>query len=154
MFTTAFGRDDAAIMTPVYARAEYDLTAGAGTDNAEQTCATIDLRDDFGTRRFGSLTAVVAATTVLAEAKTLTVSGIFEHSTDDSAWVEIGTDTVMLTLAGPSGGATVTGSAALGCNLAEAERFVRFKFKPDLSASGTDTAKVEAVYLLTSPTEV
>lgn len=154
MFTTAFGRDDAALMTPVYAHAEYDLTAGAGTDNVEITCAAIDLRDDFGTTRFASLTVAVAATATLAASKTLVIGGIFEHSANESDWTEIGADTVMMTLEGPSGGATLTGAAVLGCNLAEAERFVRFKFTPNLSATGTDTAKVETVYLLTSPTAI
>jgi hypothetical protein len=153
MFTPAFGRDDATLMTPVYAKAEYDLTAGAGTDNVEQTCAALDLRDQFGTKRFGSLTAVVAATAALSAAATLIVTGIFEHSADGVTYTEIGTDETMLTLNGGVGG-TLTGSAVLGCNLAEAERFVRFKFTPDLSAANTDTAKVETVYLLTSPTEI
>jgi hypothetical protein len=154
MFTPALGRDDATLMTPAFAKAEYDLTAGAGTDNVEQTCATLDLRDDFGTKRFASLTAAIAATATLAAGETLTVTGIFEHSEDESTWEEIGSDETVLVLEGPSGGATVTGAAVLGCNLAEADRHVRFKFKPDLSAAGTDTAKVASVYLLTSPTEL
>ncbi len=154
MFTPAFGRDDAALITPAYAKAEYDLTAGAGTDNAEQTCAALDLRDGFGTTRFGSLIAVVSATATLADAKTLAVSGIFEHSDDGVSYAEIGSDHTMMTLTGPAGGGTVTGAAVLGCNLAEAKRFVRFKFTPDLSAGGADTAKVGTAYLLTSPTAI
>lgn len=154
MFAPAFGRDDAALVTPAYAKAEYDLTAGAGSDNSEQTAATLDLAGDFGTVRYSSLTAVVAATATLAEDKTLTITGIFEHSDDSSTWVEIGTDTAMLTLTGPTGGGTLTGAAVLGCNLAEANRYVRFKFLPDLSATGTDTAKVASAYLLSSPSEI
>jgi hypothetical protein len=152
--STALGRDDAALMTPVYCKAEYDLTAGAGSDNAEQTGAALDLRDNFGTRRFQSGTAVIAATATLAAAATLTVTAIWEHSDDGSAWAEIGTDETVLTLTGPTGGGTVTGAGVLGINLAEAKRHVRVKFTPDLSAAGTDTAKVATAYVLTSPTAI
>lgn len=151
MFTPAMGRDDAALLTPAFAKAEYSLTAGAGTDNVEQTCAALDLRDGFGTKRFGSATAIVAATATLAAAATLVISGIWEHSDDGGTYAEIGTDTVLLTLTGGTGGTTETGAGLLGCNLAEAKRFVRFKELPNLSASGTDTAKVSVVYVLSSP---
>ncbi|MGC2853950.1 hypothetical protein ACM64Y_00610 [Novispirillum sp. DQ9] len=154
MQTTALGRDDAALMTPVFAKAEYDLTAGAGTDNTEQTCATIDMQTDFDAVRFQSGTAVVTATAALAADKTLIVSGIWEHSENNSTWVEIGSDVTMLTLTGGAGGSTETGAAALGINLAEANRYVRFKFLADLSATGTDTAKVASAYVLTSPSKI
>ncbi|WP_431856609.1 hypothetical protein [Azospirillum sp.] len=154
MFTPAMGRDDAALFTPAFAKAEYDLTAGAGSDNAEQTCAALDLRDDFGTKRFGTAIAIIAATATLAVAATLVVTGIWEHSDDGATYTEIGTDETMLTLTGGAGGSTETGAAALGCNLAEAKRFVRFKEKPNLSAADTDTAKVSVVYVLSSPSEL
>ncbi len=153
MFTPAFGRDDAALIRSVFAKAEYDLTAGAGTDNSEQTAAALDLRDDFDTVRFGSLTAAISATATLAAGQSLTVTAIFEHSEDGVTYTEIGTDETVLTLTSAAGG-TVTGSGVIGCNLAEAERFVRVKYTPDLSAAGTDTAKVGSVYLLTSPTAI
>ncbi|KPF84470.1 hypothetical protein IP70_15685 [alpha proteobacterium AAP38] len=154
MFTPALGRDDAALMRPAYAKAEYDLTAGAGTDNVEQTCATLNLLTGFGTVRFQSGTLALGATATLAEGATLTVTAIWEHSANNSTWVEIGTDQTILTLTGPTSGGTVTGAAVIGINLAEAETYVRAKFKGDLSASGTDTAKIETVYLLTSPSVI
>lgn len=149
MLTSALGRDDAALVTPAFAATEYGLTAGAGTDNARQTGATLDLRDGFGTVRFTSLTAVVSASATLAADKTLTVTGQFEHSSDNTTWSAIGTAPALLTLTGAAGGSTGTGAAVLGCNLAEAQRFVRFAYTPDLSATGTDTAKVSVVYALT-----
>lgn len=154
MFTSAMGRDDAAFLVAVFAKAEYDLTAGAGTDAAEQTAATLDLRDGFGARRYQSGAAIIAATATLAEAKTLNVTAVWEHSADGATWTEIGVDQTVLTLIGPVGGATVTGSGKLGVNLAEADGFVRVKFTPDLSATGTDTAKVSSVYLLLSPDQI
>lgn len=154
MFSTAMGRDDAATITPAFAKAEYSLTAGAGSDATEQTCAALDLRDAFGTNRFGSLTAVVTATATLAATKTLVVSGIFEDSPDGVTYTEIGVDVTLLTLTGGAGGTTETGAAVLGCNLAEAQRFVRFKHLPDLSATGTDTGKVSVAYVLSSPSAI
>jgi hypothetical protein len=154
MFTTAFGRDDAALMTPAFCLAEHDLTAGGAGDNAEQTGAALDLLTDFDTKRFASLTLALAVTATLAEAATCTVSAIFEHSDDGVTYAEIGSDETVLTLTGGAGGSTETGAAVLGCNLAEAKRYVRAKFTANLSAVNTDTAKVASVYLLTSPTEV
>lgn len=151
---TALGRDDAVYMTPVYAAAEYDLVAGAGTDNVEQTCATVDRMTAFDNIRHASATAVVAATATLAEGETLTVSGIWEHSDDDSNWTEIGEDVTMITLTGGSGGSTETGAAVLGINLVEADQHVRFKYLPDLSADDTDTAKVQVQYVFTSASEI
>lgn len=152
MFTTAFGRDDAALMTPAFCLAEYDLTAGAASDNAEQTGAALDLLTAFGAKRFGSLAVALAVTATLAATKTLTLSAIFEHSDDGVTYSEIGADTALLTLTGGVGGTTETGAAVLGCNLAEAKRYVRVKFLADLSAANTDTAKVSSLYVLTSPT--
>lgn len=151
---TALGRNDAVYMTPVYAAAEYDLTAGAGTDDTEQTCATVNRLTAFDNIRHESATAVVAATATLAATKTLIITGIWEHSPDNSTWTEIGDDTTMLTLTGGAGGSTETGAAALGINLAEADQYVRFKQLSDLSATGTDTAKVQVQYVFTSASEI
>ncbi|KZC99698.1 MULTISPECIES: hypothetical protein [unclassified Thalassospira] len=151
---TALGRDNAAYLTPVFAAAEYDLTAGAGTDNTEQTWATIDRLTAFDNVRHASAVATVAVTATLAEGETSITTGIWEHSVDGSTWVEIGTDTTMLTLTGGSGGSTETGAADLNINLAEANQYVRFKQTTDLSASGTDTAKVSGVYIFSAPSEI
>lgn len=154
MFTPAMGRDDAALMTPAFASARLSVTAGSVSDGAEHLCEVLDLRDDFGTKRFGSLTAVVTATATLAATKTLVVTGIFEQSPDGVTYEEIGTDKTLLTLTGGAGGSTETGAAVLGCNLAEAERHVRFKPTPNLSAANTDTAEIGVAYVLTSPSEL
>ena len=152
MQTTALGRNDAALITPVYAAAEYDLTAGGGTDAAEQTLAVIDLATAFDTKRFASATLVLAATATLAEAKTLVLgTAKWEHSDDGVTYTAVKAGVTALTLTGPTGGATVKGAAVLGLNVAEAKRYVRAKYTPDLNASGTDTAKVSSVYLFTNP---
>ncbi|WP_448208479.1 hypothetical protein [Azospirillum sp. sgz302134] len=154
MFTPAFGRDDAALITPAVGLIGHTITAGGAADNVDKTAAVLDLRDGFGTTRFGSLTAVVMATATLAAGKTLTVSGVFEHSVDGVTFAPIGDPAVVLTLTGAAGGSTEIGVVVAGCNLAEAERFVRFRAKPDLSAANTDTAEIAVTYLLTSPTAI
>lgn len=152
--TPAKGRNDAALIVPAHAMPEHAFTAGGAGDGAEQTAATLDLRDGFGTKRFTSLIAVVSAVAVLAATKTLAVTGIFEHSEDGATWAEIGTDVGLLTLTGGAGGTTETGAAVLNCNLTEAERYVRFKIKGDLSAADTDTAKLGVSYVLTNPSRI
>lgn len=151
---TALGRDNAAYLTPVFAAAEYDLTAGAGSGDSEQTLATVDRLTAFDNVRHASATAIVMATATLAATETLTITGIWEHSADNSTWAEIGTDETLLTLTGGAGGSTETGTGKLNINLAEADQYVRFKQTSDLSASGTDTAKVSSVYVFTAPSEI
>lgn len=151
--TTALGRDDAALLTPRFCAVETSLTAGGAGDNTEITGAQLDLRDDFGTRRFGSLSLVLSARATVAAGQALALKAVrFEHSDDAAAWSDVEPGATALTLTSEAGG-TVTGAAVIGCNLLEAKRYVRAKFTPDLSASGTDTAKVSAAYVLSSPTE-
>ncbi|ONG53453.1 hypothetical protein BKE38_12115 [Pseudoroseomonas deserti] len=151
--TPALGRDDAALLTPRFCAVETSLTAGGAGDNAEITGGQIDLRDDFGTKRFASLTLVLAARATLTAGQALALKAVrFEHSDDANTWSDVEPGATVLTLPSSAGG-TVTGAAVLGCNLLEAKRFVRAKFTPDLSAGTTDVAKVGAVYVLSSPTE-
>jgi hypothetical protein len=151
---TALGRNNAVYMAALFAATEYALTAGAGTDNSEQTCATVNRLTAFDAVRHQSAAAIIAATATLAATKTLTITGIWEHSRDNVTWAEIGTDTALLTLTGATGGSTETGAAVLGINLAEADQYVRFKQLSDLSATGTDTAKVQVQYVFTSASEI
>ncbi len=150
---TALGRDDAAYMTPAFAKAEYDLTAGAGTDGVAQTCAVLDLETEFDDIRFGSGTAMVCATATLSAGDSLAITGKWQQSPDNATWADVNGAQSILTLIGADGGSTETGGAKLGINLAEAQRYVRFVYTPDLSAADTDTAKVSAIYVLTSASE-
>jgi hypothetical protein len=152
--TTALGRDDAAYFTPVFAAAETAVTAAGAGDNTEITTAQIDLRDQFGTTRFTSLTLTVAAQATLAATRALDLKSVrFQHSDDANTWDDVKPGVTLLSLTSVAGG-TVTGAADIGCILAEAKRYVRAKFTPDLSAAGTDTAKVSAVYILSGASEI
>jgi hypothetical protein len=151
---TAMGRDDAAYFTPAYAGPETALTAAGAGDNTEITTAQLDLRDQFGTKRFGTLTLVLAAVATLTADKALALKAVrFEHSDDATSWSDVKPGTTLLTVKSTEAG-TRTGAAVIDCNLLEAKRYVRAKFTPDLSHTGTDTAKVSAVYLLSSATEI
>ena len=155
MQTTAFGRNDAALVTPAFAAAEYSLTAGGGTDAVEQTLAAIDLATAFDTRRFASAILVLAATAALTATKTLILGSVkWEHSDDGVTYAAVKAGVTVLTLTGPQGGGTMTGAAVLGLNVAEAKRYVRAKYTPDLSAANTDTAKVSTAYVLTNPSAI
>ncbi|EHM00535.1 hypothetical protein HMPREF9946_02575 [Acetobacteraceae bacterium AT-5844] len=152
MKTTALGRDDAALLTPAFAAAETAVTAGGAGDNTEVTTAALDLRDQFGTLRFTSLTLVLAATATLTAGQSLALKAArFQHSDDGTSWSDVKDGVTLPPIAGTG---TVTGAAKLGCNLVEAKRFVRAKFTPDLSASGTDTAKVGAAFVLSGPSRI
>lgn len=151
---TAMGRNDAAYLTPVYAAPETALTAAGSGDNTEITTAQLDLRDQFGTKRFGTLTLALAAVATLTATKALAVKAVrFEHSDDATSWSDVEPGIVALTMLSNTGG-TMANAAVVDCNLLEAKRYVRAKFTPDLSHTGTDTAKVSALYLLSSPTEI
>jgi hypothetical protein len=152
--TTALGRNDAAYFTAVFAAAETAVTAAGAGDNTEITTAHLDLRDQFGTTRFTSLTLTLAAIATLSANRSLDLKAVrFQHSDDATTWEDVKPGTTVLSLTGPAAG-TVTGAADMGCNLAEAKRYVRAKFTPDLSATATDTAKVSAVYMLSGASEI
>ncbi len=152
MKTTALGRDDAALLTPAYAAPETAVTAGGAGDNTEVTTAALDLRDQFGTTRYTSLTLLLAASATLTASQSLALKAVrFQHSDDGTTWVDVAAGVVLATITGTG---AVTGAAKLGCNLVEAKRFVRAKYTPDLSASGTDTAKVGAAFVLSGPSRI
>ncbi|MBC9178564.1 hypothetical protein [Pseudoroseomonas ludipueritiae] len=152
--TTAMGRDDAAFSTPVYAASETALTAAGAGDNTEITTAQLDLQTQFGTRRFTSLTLVLTALATLSANKALDLKAVrFQHSDDATTWEDVKPGVTALTLTSTTAG-TVTGAADLGCNLAETKRYLRAKFTPDLSHTGTDTAKVGVAYVLSGASEI
>lgn len=152
MNTTGLGRDDAALLTIAYAAPETALTAAGAGDNTEVTTVALDLRDQFGTRRFNSLTLALAASAALTAARVLDLKAVrFQHSDDGTTWSDVKDG---IPLPSISGTGAVNGTGKLGCNLLEAKRFVRAKFTPDLTATATDTAKVTAVFVLSNPSVI
>ncbi|HJV75349.1 MAG TPA: hypothetical protein VJ654_14075 [Noviherbaspirillum sp.] len=143
----SLGRDLAAEIAAAYAAAATSATAGGTGDNTEVTGVTIDLLSL--STRYESLCFALAATATLAATKTLTVAAKIEHgdASDMSDAADLVASATVLTLTGATGGSTETGTAKVGVSLEYAKRYVRIKFTPDLSATGTDTAVVQSVAL-------
>lgn len=143
----ALGRDLAAMIGAAYAAASTSLTAAGGGDNTEVTGVTIDLM--ALPTRYESVCFSLPATATLAATKTLTISAKIE--TGDASNLSDATDMVaastVLTLTGAAGGSTERGVAKVGSSLEYAKRYIRIKFTPDLSATGTDTAVVQSIAL-------
>lgn len=112
------------------------FTAGSAGDNVAATSPSVD--------RFknGSCQLVVAAKTNLAANNTLSVSVAISDSDDNSTFntaKAIGSYTVAT---GATAGDLCT--YPININLSGFARYVKFIITPDLSASGTDTATVNA----------
>ncbi len=57
-------------------------------------------------------------------------------------------------LTGPSGGAAQRATKEIDVDLSGFNRYVRVKFTPDMSATGTDTAELAAVAILAGQAEL
>jgi hypothetical protein len=129
------------------ASANTSITAGGAGDNTAITGSSID-RAQFGAPPLcADLLLQFDAT--LAQAATLTLKTVkVQDSADGSTWADYVTFTDPGVVAtGPTGGGNVTGVTRLGVNLSSARRYVRAVFTPDLSAGGTDTAKLLAAFV-------
>jgi hypothetical protein len=144
---TALGADTAATIHVVNALNATAATAGGDGDETAANGATIDLAG-LGSRFNGAAFAVRANAT-LAESETLTLAAKIEDSADGSNWADLVASASVLTLTGGAGGSTEAGIGVVGVDLRSADRYIRVVATPDLSASGTDTASVDAVCVLT-----
>jgi hypothetical protein len=146
----AYQNDAGALIAARYAVAGVDVTAGGAGDNTEVNGAWVDRQG------FNSLKVVIAYTATIADAATLAVAANLQDASDDDGTgvADYGTalaSTVQAT--GNSGGSTETGVVELDFDVSGADRYVRIQFTPNLSASGTDTAEMAAVYLLAGSDE-
>jgi len=137
--------DIGALLAARYASAGVDVTAAGSGDATEVDGAWIDRRN------YTSMKAVIVYTTTLQSGETLSVAANLQDASDSSGTgaADFGdalTSTVQAT--GESGGSTETGVVELDFDLSAADRYVRLQFTPDLSASGTDTAELAAVYII------
>ena len=146
----AYQNDAGALIAARYASAGVDVTAAGTGDNTEVNGAWVDRQG------FNSLKVVIAYTATLGDAETLAVAANLQDASDDDGTgvADYGTalsSTVQTT--GNSGGSTETGVVELDFDVSGADRYVRIQFTPNLSASGTDTAEMAAVYLLAGSDE-
>lgn len=129
--------------TAVYALAFTNATAGGTGDNTEVDGATVNTAT--APAQATGLQFVVQAMATLAEGKTLVITANLQDSANGSAWTDITTPAVILTLTGGAGGSTETGTGVLACDLAVARQYVRIQATPNLNATGTDTATIGGV---------
>lgn len=140
--------DTASNITIRRAAASTALTAAGTGDNTQ---IVGDIFDRGAAMNFPkSLTIAIEYTTTLAANKTLTAKSLIIEHGNDSGLSDVATyyapaDVVLATDAGSGG--TLKGSAKYSVDLHGAKQYVRLKYTPDLNASGTDTATVEAQLL-------
>lgn len=136
-------------LVQAYGMASTALTAGAGGDNAEITGRSIDLTLLASRPKSGRFVLPLVA--VLANTKSLVVTGKIEVSHNDSDWVVLVASATLETLTS-DGGTTEYGEAHMDAldlqrnvpGTTNPIRYVRAKATPNLTATGTDTATVGA----------
>jgi hypothetical protein len=141
---TAQTRNIAALIAVKNAAGPAAMTAGGAGDNTLVTGIIID-RAALGWPQSAEL--VIPFTATLAASATLSVAVTLQHS-DASDMSGAGTFDSIANAAvatGPAGGGTVVGETVKAVSLAGAKRYLRLNFTPDLSAAGTDTARVGAI---------
>lgn len=125
-------------------------TANGSGDNTKMTLAEVDRLDSATGGLAKSAIIVVPYTTALASAETLSLTiGITDCATSNGSYssaVAVLAKTVVST--GGSGGTTNTDVYEARVDLAPYARFIKFEVTPDMSASGTDTAKVMPLVVL------
>jgi hypothetical protein len=137
----ALGRDIKAETYPAYALASTALTAGGGGDNVEIEGSALNLAN---LPKAESVVFELPCKAVLAETKTLVVTGKIQDSANGSTWADLVASAALLTLTGGTGGSTEYGVARVGVDVNKARQYVRVCATPNLSATATDTAVVGA----------
>lgn len=143
-------KDLGAYIKPVYAGAEVDGTAASTGDNTEVNGAWIDRQG------FESMDFLLAYTATLQQSQTLAVIANVQDADNingggaaDVAVTKLTALSSVTLATGDSGGAIKKGCYQIGIDLTMCKRYVRVQWTPNLSASGTDTFKIQQAYLLT-----
>jgi len=150
----ALGRDLAQSIITLPALADTALTAGGAGDDTDANGVSIDLAD--ATRPKAECVTIIAqGTAVLAASQTLALPVRLQDSdTGSGGWADVvdprtGTGAVFsATRTSAAGAGTIPVATVLSVPTEYCKRFVRVVAKPNLSASGTDTARVQAVAIL------
>lgn len=157
--TFALSRDLAAQVEIIPALADTAITAAGGGDDADANGITIDL-NATGRQRAECVTFVVQGNAVLAASQTLALPIRVQDSANGSSWADVvDPRTTGLT----AFGATNTSAAGAATNQTVTKvsvpteylrQYVRVVAKPNLSASGTDTARLQGVAILSGLAKV
>lgn len=155
------GKDFFDLSLAINAAAKTSLVAAGSGDNVQVVGLTIDRENLTVNGTIATYTNLVPIGVVfellydatLQATQTLSISAVeVDHSPDGTTW------TTFLTQAsavkptnwqpagvvdtGAGGGSTQRGVARYGLDIKGAQRYIRIKFTPDLSASGTDVAEI------------
>jgi hypothetical protein len=140
---------------------DYAWTAGGGSDSITFTSTSVD-REGLPTGslpRSADVDVYYAAT--LGSGHTLSLYLEVDSAPDNSTWTAFATEASVVIATGPSGGGAVSGVYRMtvqstadnpvpgpGISLQSAQRYLRVLGVPHLSATGTDTAQIQAVGLI------
>lgn len=135
-------KNDIGAYLKVSASAGGRLVAAGTGDAAEVTGIGVD------TLGYGSAKLVIAAQAVNTATKKLQLSSVkISYSADNSSW-DSDTEQLSANVDVVTGTGAQVGSYTLDIDLTGQKRYVRVKYTPDHTASGTDTAEVTAVFVL------
>jgi len=135
-------KNDIGSQLKVVASAGGRLVAAGTGDATEVTGVGVDCLG------YGSAKLVIAAQAVNTATKKLQLSSVkLSYSTDNSTW---GSDPELLTanVDVVTGTGAQVGKYSYDIDLTGQNRYVRVKYTPDHTATGTDTAEVTAVFVL------
>lgn len=120
-------------------------TVGAGVGGAGTGVNGVTI-DRFAKKPLHQSTKlqVSAVAPSLTSGNTASVFGIIEHSADDSTYAPLASGT--LTLTGQGGTPTQRGVLEVNANLVGANRYVRARVTPALSASGVNTLGYAGIF--------
>lgn len=152
------GRDLAQLVEIIPALGHTAITAGGGGDDTDANGVTIDLA--LSTRQKAECVSfVVVGEATLAASQTLANIIRVQDSANGSSWADVSdprTPSATFT-------ATATSAAGVGTNQTVTKisvpteylrQYVRVVAKPNLSASGTDTARLQGVAILSGLAKV
>jgi len=154
----ALGRDLAQLVDIVPALAHTNVTAGGSGDATDANGVSID-QAAAGRQKAECITFVVVAEATLASAQTLSNAIRVQDSANGSSWADVvdprvPSATFSTAATSAAGVATNQTVAKLSVPTEYLRQYVRVVATPNLSASGTDTARLQGVAILSGLAKV
>jgi hypothetical protein len=118
-----------------------NVTAAGSGDNTLVNGTSVDLSANGQPL---SCSVVFPVKSVLASAKTVSLSAALQTTADSTngPWTNVSTLASTVVATGGSGGSTQSGTLDFDVDLSGAKQYVRVAYTPLMSATGTDTANV------------
>ena len=129
---------------------EAVITAGAGNDNVEVNGPWLDRRNDVKGPHL-SVAVMILWEAVLTNSKTLSLAANLQDATSavGAGAADFGTAlaNAVVATSDASPNETIRGVTKFAVNLGAARQFLRLQLTANLSATGTDTVKLAAVFV-------